>query len=238
MPAKLFPHAAIVTPHYLASSAGLAVLTSGGNAVDAAIAANLILAVAYPHMCGLGGDLFAIVWNKGEIAGLNSSGRLPAAAALEDGAVPSTGIGSATVPGAVAGWNALLKRYGTRPISELARPAIRLAREGCPRAPFLQRSTRLMEGLLRQNPEASGIYLSNDPLVQPYLAETIEGIENFYDGPAARNAPTPFTTADFAAHRAEWVELLHTSFNGVEVWNRHVTAWGAYSKKLAEIGWC
>ena len=80
-------------------------LREGGNAVDAAIATNLVLSVAYPHMCGAGGDLFAIVWADGELFGLNSSGRLPQAARfLEDGAVPERGIGAATVPGAAAGW--------------------------------------------------------------------------------------------------------------------------------------
>jgi gamma-glutamyltranspeptidase/glutathione hydrolase len=218
MPAKLFPHAAVASPNYLASSAGLAILTSGGNAADAAVAANLVLAVVYPHMCGLGGDLFAIVWNEGEIAGLNSSGRLPAAASLEGESVPLTGIGSATVPGAVAGWRALLERYGTRSLSELARPAIRLAREGCPRAPFLKRSTAVMSELLRRDPEASRIYLSEDPLVQADLAASIETIDDFYTGPAARNAPPPLASQDFAAHRAEWVEPVHTSFSGVEVY--------------------
>src|SRR5437867_11310985 len=132
MIAPLFPHAAVATPHYLASSAGLAVLTSGGNAVDAAVAANLVLAVVYPHMCGLGGDLFAMVWAEGELAGLNSSGRLPKSARLNGDTVPRTGIGSATVPGAAAGWQALIDRYGSRSIQELARPAVRLAREGRP----------------------------------------------------------------------------------------------------------
>src|SRR3989442_1528505 len=123
MPAAVFPHAAVASPHYLASSAGLAVLASGGNAVDAAVAMNLVLAVAYPHMCGVGGDLFAMVWAKGELSGLNSSGRLPADAKLGGDAVPRTGIGSATVPGAVAGWIALLERYGSRSLADLARPA-------------------------------------------------------------------------------------------------------------------
>ena len=137
MSAPLFPHAAVATPHYLAASAGLAVLTSGGNAVDAAVAANLVLAVVYPHMCGLGGDLFAMVWSEGDLVGVSSSGALPAAAKLDGNTVPRTGIGSATVPGAVAGWLALLERFGTRSMSELARPAVRLAREGAPRAPGL-----------------------------------------------------------------------------------------------------
>lgn len=216
MSAPLFPHAAVATPHYLASSAGLAVLTSGGNAVDAAVAANLVLAVVYPHMCGLGGDLFAMVWAEGELSGLNSSGRLPAGAKL-DGAVPRTGIGSATVPGGVAGWLALLERYGTRTIGELAQPAIRLAREGCPRTPGLARVTKAAAPLLQGDDEAALIFLAEGPSRQPELAVTMEAIEDFYTGSVAKNAPAPFTPSDFAEHRAEWVEPERTGFAGLEV---------------------
>src|SRR5438093_3092486 len=126
----LFPHAAVATPHYLASSAGLAVLTSGGNAVDAAVAANLVLAVVYPQMCGLGGDLFAMVWAEGELSGLNSSGHLPAGARLNGETVPRSGIGSAVVPGAAAGGRARLERSGRRSLEEVALPALAVAREG------------------------------------------------------------------------------------------------------------
>jgi gamma-glutamyltranspeptidase/glutathione hydrolase len=229
MSAPLFPHAAVASPHYLASSAGLAVLTSGGNAVDAAVAANLVLAVVYPHMCGLGGDLFAMVWADGEseignrksengrLWGLSSSGRLPAGAKLEGGAVPRTGVGSAVVPGAVAGWLALLERYGTRSIEDLAAPAIRLAREGCPRAPGLERVTKAAAPLLERDAEAARIFLAEGPLRQPELAETLEAIENFYNGPVAKNAPPPFSWEDFAGHRAEWVEPERTEFAGLEV---------------------
>jgi gamma-glutamyltranspeptidase/glutathione hydrolase len=213
----LFPHAAVATPHYLASSAGLAVLTSGGNAVDAAVAANLVLAVVYPHMCGLGGDLFAMVWADGELAGLNSSGRLPAKAKLANETVPRTGIGSAVVPGAVAGWLAVLERFGSRSIGELAASAIRLAREGCPRAPGLERVTKAAATLLQRDEEAARIYLAEGPLRQPELAETLERIEEFYAGPVAKSAPPPFAPADFAEHRAEWVEPERTEFAGLEV---------------------
>ncbi len=217
MPAPLFPHAAVASPHYLASSAGLAVLASGGNASDAAVATNLVLAVAYPHMCGAGGDLFAMVWADGKLAGLNSSGRLPAAAKLRGDQVPRTGIGSATVPGAVAGWAALLDRYGTRSLDELAQPAIRLAREGVPRAPGLARITKLMSGLLERDEGASRIFLSEGPLVQTELGSTLEHLEGFYSGPVAQLAPPPFRPEDFAVHRAEWVEPLQTEFCGLEV---------------------
>ena len=123
MPAHVFPHAAVASPHYLASSTGLAALASGGNAVDAAIAMNLVLGVVYPHMCGLGGDLIAMVWEDGRLHGLNSTGKLPKNAGPHE-KVPVRGIGSATVPGCVAGLLAMHERFGTVPIHELAAPAI------------------------------------------------------------------------------------------------------------------
>jgi gamma-glutamyltranspeptidase/glutathione hydrolase len=97
-----FRRHAVASPLTLASEAGLAMLRDGGNAVDAALASNLALAVAYPHMCGVGGDLLAMVWDGGRLVGLVSSGRLPAAAVLPAGGVPARGVGSATVPGAPA----------------------------------------------------------------------------------------------------------------------------------------
>jgi gamma-glutamyltranspeptidase/glutathione hydrolase len=217
MLAPLFPHAAVASPHYLASSAGLAVLASGGNAVDAAVATNLVLAVVYPHMCGVGGDLFAMVWADEELAGLNSSGRLPASAKLDGDSVPRTGIGAATVPGAVAGWLALLDRYGTRPLADLAKSAIRLAKEGVPRAPGLARITKLMSGLLERNEEARRIFLAEGPLIQRDLADTLEQLDGFYSGPVSQRAPPPFTPEDFTQHRAEWIEPMRTEFLGLEV---------------------
>jgi len=168
-------------------------------------------------MCGLGGDLFAMVWSDSELAGVSSSGALPAAAKLDRDKVPRTGIGAATVPGAVAGWLALLERFGTRSIAELARPAIRLAQEGAPRAPGLARITNLMAGLLERDEEAKRIFLAEGPLRQPELAVTLERIEEFYTGPVAKNAPPPFTREDFGQHRAEWVEPLRTEFAGLDV---------------------
>ena len=216
MPAHVFPHAAVASPHYLASSAGLAVLARGGNAVDAAVATNLVLAVVYPHTCGLGGDLFAIVWNEGELAGMNSSGRLPAGAPMLD-TVPKQGIGSATVPGVVAGWQAMLERYGTMRLSELAEPAVRLAREGCVRAPGLEKATKAMSRLLERDAEAKRIFLAEGPLVQPELAETLEEIDIFYTGAVAMSAPAPFAPEDFAEHRPDWVEPDRTEWRGLEV---------------------
>jgi len=193
------------------------VLEGGGNAVDAAIATNLALAVAYPHMCGLGGDLFAMVWADGVLIGLNSSGVLPRGAVLPPGGVPLRGPGSATIPGAPAGWASLANRFGTRSLAELAAPAVRLARDGVERSPGLAKITGWSRELLAQDSEAERIYLTEGLLVQPELAETIEDLEGFYEGPVARSAPAPCTIDDFAAHRAEWVEPVRAPFAGVEV---------------------
>lgn len=217
-PAYVFPHAAVATPHYLASAAGLEVLLDGGNAADSAVAANLMLSVVCPHLCGAGGDLFAMVYVDGEVYGLNSSGRLPKDARLpDDGGVPTFGIGSATVPGAVAGWMALLERFGTRSISDLARPAIRLAREGFWPSPNLAMGIERSRSLLKQDPEAKAIFLSGPPLVNNDLAQTLGVLDNFYTGRVAQNAPPPFAPRDFADHRAEWVEPVRASFAGTEV---------------------
>jgi gamma-glutamyltranspeptidase / glutathione hydrolase len=212
-----FTRHAICSPLTLASRIGLDVLRDGGNAVDAAIATNLALAVAYPHMCGVGGDLLAMVWRDGTVVGLNSSGRVPAAASLPAGGVPQRGVGSATVPGAPAGWVALADRFATKPLAELAAPAIRLARDGVERAPGLARLTRWSEDLLRGDAEAARIFLVDGPLRQPELAETLASLADFYRGPVMRAAPPPFTPADFAAHRAEWVTPLRQSFAGTDV---------------------
>ncbi len=217
MPAPVFPHAAVASPHYLASSAGLAVLAQGGNAVDAVVATNLVLSVAYAPECGPGGDLFAMVWKDGELHGLNSSGRLPANAVLDGDTVPKTGIGSATVPGAVAGWAALLDRFGTVPLSELAQPAVRYARQGVPRAGFLRRVTPFFAPLLEKDPDARRIFLSEGPLRQPELAGTLERLGDFYSGEPARRAPPPFTAEDFLAHRPQWVEPERLSWQGLDV---------------------
>src|SRR5919106_2207359 len=134
MVAKRFPRAGVATPHYLASAAGLATLAEGGNAVDAAIAANLALGVVAPYFCGYGGDLFAIVWD-GRLHGYLGSGRSPAAASIdavraENETMPVLGSHTVTVPGVIAGWFDLLERWGTRSFAELAAQALRYARDG------------------------------------------------------------------------------------------------------------
>jgi gamma-glutamyltranspeptidase/glutathione hydrolase len=212
-----FDRAAVCSPLTLASETGLDVLRDGGNAVDAAIATNLVLAVAYPHMCGVGGDLLAIVWSDGELVGLNSSGALPDAAELPPSGVPERGIGSVTVPGAPAGWKALTERFGTRSLKELAQPAAGLARGGVERSPGLERLTQFHRWLLEQDAEAERIFLA-ERLIQQDLAGTLEDLESFYEGPVAQRAPAPFSARDFAAHRAGWVQPRTEPFAGTDVY--------------------
>jgi gamma-glutamyltranspeptidase/glutathione hydrolase len=168
-------------------------------------------------MCGVGGDLLAMVWSDGELVGLNSSGRLPVEARMEAEGVPERGVAAATVPGAPAGWGALAERFGTRSLDELAAPAIRLSREGVDRPPGLARATESHAWLLERDTEAKRIFLASGSLVQEELAETLEDLGNFYTGITARAAPAPFAPDDFAAHRAEWVEPWSEDFAGVTV---------------------
>jgi gamma-glutamyltranspeptidase/glutathione hydrolase len=133
-------HGIVASEHPLASQAGAQVLADGGNAVDAAIAANAVMGVVAPMTCGLGGDLFAIVYEAktGKLHGLNASGWAPAALNIEHlrslgyTNMPQRGIHAVTVPGVVAGWDALERKLGRRPLSRLLASAVRIASEGFP----------------------------------------------------------------------------------------------------------
>ncbi len=146
---RRFATAAIATPHYLATLAGTAVLHRGGNAMDAAVAANLVLGVVAPYSCGIGGDCFALIWDGTALHGYNGSGRAPAAATPDTvldrigasgprrniaaaAAMPRHGPLPITVPGAVDAWFDLLERFGSRPFAALAEPAIAYAAGGFP----------------------------------------------------------------------------------------------------------
>src|SRR5438445_4339629 len=132
------PHGMVATSHPLAVQVGLDVLKRGGNAVDAAIATNAAMGLMEPMSCGIGGDLYAIVWdaNSQKLYGLNASGRSPYKATRtwfvehDYKAIPTTGPLSWSVPGCVDGWDELRKRFGTKPLAELLEPSIRYAENG------------------------------------------------------------------------------------------------------------
>src|ERR1051325_8002029 len=139
------PHAIIATSQPLATSAGLGVLQRGGNAVDAAVTAAAVLNLVEPHMTGMGGDVFALLWSARErkLVALNASGRsgslMTRAELVRRGhtSVPLYGPEPITVPGALSGWTALLEKYGTITLTEALAPAIRLAEEGFPVSPII-----------------------------------------------------------------------------------------------------
>ena len=131
----------VATSQPLATQAGIAMLHAGGNAIDAALATAITLTVVEPCSNGLGSDLFALVWNDGELTGLNASGRAPAAwnPAYFAGqtAMPRAGWDTVTIPGAVSGWVALSQRFGKLPFADLFAPAIRYARDGYAVSPIV-----------------------------------------------------------------------------------------------------
>jgi gamma-glutamyltranspeptidase / glutathione hydrolase len=211
-----FPHGAVATPHHLASAAGQAVLVEGGNAIDAAIAANLVLAVVTPYHCGVGGDLLAMVHDDAT-HGLTSTGRAPAGATSEairaaidaghgdpalsfpgtDG-MPMFGALPVTVPGAVAGWFHLLERWGSRSFGHLATPAIRLAAEGFEVSAHAAEHVERARARLETQPNWSDNYgrmRAGERFVQADLAATLrrladDGPDALYHGPIGERIVT------------------------------------------------
>jgi gamma-glutamyltranspeptidase / glutathione hydrolase len=236
--ARRFPRGGVATPHYLASTAGLATLARGGNALDAAIAANLTLGVVAPYLCGYGGDLFAVVWD-GELHGYLGSGRSPRAAtidAVRDRAqsetMPYFGPHSVTVPGAVAGWFDLLDRWGTRSFGDLATLARYYASDGFELtktgAAFLGGSVAFYEGFPALRAAYDGV-AAGQALRQPALARTIDtlaadGPGAYYRGPIADAIAASvqalgglLSAEDVAAYQGRWVQPLRARYRGLEI---------------------
>lgn len=232
---------AVVTPHFLATRAGTAVLRKGGNAADAAITANAVLGVVAPETCGIGGDLFALVHspNMNEPAALNASGRAGSGATADlvraEGlrSIPIRSRWAVTVPGCVDGWVALHKRYGALPFGELLQPAIGLARRGFEVSPDLARS--LVRHKKALSPQLSGLNLYPngvvpapfDVLTRHDLAVTLEriaaeGREAFYGGTVAAEVAAAtggiVTGDDLAANQADWVNPLSLEVMGHRGW--------------------
>ena len=146
----------VATSQPLAAQAGLRMLAAGGNAVDAAVAAAMVLTVVEPTGCGIGSDAFAIVWDGHELHGLNASGRAPAGWTpqyfAELGGIPEKGWNAVTVPGAVSAWVALSKRFGKLPFAQVAQPAIDYARHGFAVSPTIAKLWALGLAKLGEQP--------------------------------------------------------------------------------------
>ncbi len=239
------PHAMACTSQPLATQAALQVLRAGGNAVDAAIAANAVLGLTEPTGSGIGGDLFAIVWDAGtrKLYGLNGSGRSPRALTrqmlLDMGLqrIPPRGPLPVTVPGAVDGWFTLHERFGRLPMEQVLAPAIAYARDGFPVSQLIAYYWRLSVPLLSDQPGFLETFTRDGQGPQegqlwrnPDLADTYErlargGRDAFYEGDVARtiarcvqDAGGYLSVEDLAAHRSEWVEPVSTTYRDWEVW--------------------
>ena len=238
-------HGMIATSQPLASAAGLKVLEEGGNAIDAAIAAASVLAVVEPTMTGVGGDLFALVYDAKtkRLSGLNASGRSAYAATPERLAsrgltsMPNAGVHSITVPGTVDGWATLAGAYGTLPLSRLLAPAIDYANHGYAVSEIISGQWEASASKLRTDPAAARTFLPGgsaprpgDIFSNPNLALTLQqiadhGRDAFYKGPIAaaivadlKKRGGLLEVRDFAEHASDWVDPITTSYRGYDVY--------------------
>jgi gamma-glutamyltranspeptidase / glutathione hydrolase len=231
----------VATPHRLASEAGAQVLRDGGNAIDAAIAADAVLCVVYPQMTSVGGDLMAIVWpaSASSPVGLIGAGRSGELATIEavrsrgHKTMPERGVLSVTVPGTVDAWGRLIERYGTLGMAPVLEAAAGLARDGYVITERL--SAFLKEGaeLLGHEPAAHELYPPMEAgmlLRNPDLASVLTdvgrtGINSFYRGEigaaiadAIRKRNGLVTAHDLAAHRSQWVDPLTVEYRDLTVY--------------------
>jgi gamma-glutamyltranspeptidase/glutathione hydrolase len=239
-------HGAVTSDHPLASQAGLAVLERGGNAMDAAITMAGVLAVARPHMNGVGGDMFLLYYHakSGKVYGLNASGPAGRRASIARVRaaypgrtdMPETGPMSVSVPGAVRGWAEALRRFGTISWQEALQPAVDLARRGLPVSARLSEDIREEERKVAADSVATRIYLpggkppaEGDTLHETELAATLEriqrnGSDEAYTGETGQKTVNYLRSLggflepqDLADYRPEWVEPVSTEYRGLKV---------------------
>lgn len=241
----LATHGMAATSHPLATQVALDVLKAGGNAVDAAIAANAMLGLVEPTGCGIGGDLFAIVWDaeSGKLHGLNASGRSPRGLELEwfldNGyqSIPPYGPLPVSVPGTVDGWFELHGRFGRAPMRDVLAPAIRYAREGFPLTEVIAYYWARNVERIGEYPGFAEVFMpggrapaKGEIFRNPALADTYErlaedGRDAFYKGKIAHviadymQANGGFLAyEDLAVHRSEWIDPVAVNYRGYDVW--------------------
>lgn len=238
-------HGMAATSQPLATMVAIDILKRGGSAVDAAIAANAVLGLMEPTGCGIGGDLFAIVWdNKTQkLHGLNASGRSPAGLTLEEfqkrglTKIPSFGVLPISVPGCVDGWFELHSKFGRLPMSELLAPAVQYAREGFPVSEVIAQGWQSGERVFAKQPGFSDTFLidgkaprTGDVFRNPRLANTLEkigqgGRDVFYKGDIAKSLAADvqkhggfLSYEDLANHTSDWIDPVSTNYRGYDVW--------------------
>lgn len=255
-------HGMAATSQPLATQVALDILKAGGNAIDAAIAANATLGLMEPTGNGMGGDLFAIIWDAKtqKLYGLNASGRSPKSLSLDyfiDNGyekIPAYGPLPVSVPGCVDGWFEMHKKFGTMDMEDILNPAITYAREGFPvseliayywgrSAPFLSKFPNFLEifTIDGKAPKKGEIFKN------PYLANTLEkiakgGRDEFYKGSVAKEIDRYMkeqggflSYEDLATHKSEWVEPISTNYRGYDVWELPPNGQGTAALQILNI---
>jgi gamma-glutamyltranspeptidase/glutathione hydrolase len=229
----------------LAVQAGIDMLKQGGSAVDAAIATNACLGLMEPTANGLGGDLFAIVWDPKtkQLAGLNACGRSPLGLRAEqippekDGTIPLYSPYSWSVPGCADGWFELHAKYGKLPLATVLAPAIHYAEHGFPLSPVIANDWGRSVPRFKDKPGFAAVFMpggrapaEGEIFRNPALAKTLRliaegGRKAYYEGPIAEAIVAYsqqnggfFAKADFAKHKSEWVAPVSTNYRGWDVW--------------------
>lgn len=256
------PHGMAATSQPLATQIALDILKAGGSAVDAAIAANAALGLMEPTGCGIGGDLFAIIWDaeKEELVGLNASGRAPKAMTLEyfqkNGIdkIPPFGPLPVSVPGTVDGWFELHGRYGRLSMQQILAPAIAYARDGFPVSEVIAYYMQSNAARIGEFPGFKETYMPNghmpgkgEVFKNPRLAATYEalaekGRDEFYKGDIARRIDAYMAEQggllnydDLAAHHSEWVTPVSTNYRGWDVYELPPNGQGIAALQILNI---
>ncbi|MGH9337281.1 MAG: gamma-glutamyltransferase, partial [Vicinamibacteria bacterium] len=252
----------VATSQPLAAAAGLRVLQEGGNAIDAAIATAAVLNVVEPMMAGIGGDLFALVYDAEtqKLYGLNGTGRAGALASAQKlrerglESIPYDDILAVTVPGALDGWEQLRTRFGSRTLAKLLEPAIYYAESGFPVSEIIATDWRWSVPKLSRHPDSASVYLvdgraprQGEIFKSPDLAKTFrliaeKGPEVFYRGELARKMVEfvgkeggLLSYEDFAAHHGDWVEPISTTYRDVTVYQIPPNSQGFVALEMLNI---
>lgn len=260
--AVIAQHGMAATSHPLATQVAVDILKKGGTAIDAAIAANACLGLMEPTGCGIGGDLFAIVWDaeSNQLHGLNGSGRSPKSLTkayfVENGYenIPAYGPLPVSVPGCVDGWFELHKKFGKLSMREILQPAIDYARDGFPLTEIIAYSMagniRFLEKYpnIRATYAPDGVYPEEGKIFKnPMLANTLdiiaaEGRDGFYRGEIAKTIAAHVQSQggflsydDLAGHHSEWVEPVSTSYRGYDVWELPPNGQGIAALQILNI---
>lgn len=250
------------TSHPLATQVALDVLKKGGTAVDAAIAANAILGLMEPTGSGVGGDLFAIVWDPAtqKLHGLNASGRSPKNMTLADfkaqglEKIPAYGPLPVTVPGCVGGWASLHERFGKLAMTDILNPAIGYAETGFPLTELIAYYWGRSADFFKDQPNFADTYMmegkvpeKGDVFKNPFLANTYKtiaknGRDGFYKGEVAKTIVDflqsqggKHTLEDFASHESEWVRPVSTNYRGYDVWELPPNGQGIAALQMLNI---